>query len=338
MGWRVLIGEGSDQLVIDAHARFEWAVGKNINQQGSVESVNHTIVLEGSVVEASPALVADRFFLLSNEVDSKFNNVRVQLELDGSNKADLQPSNGFDGPHVTGFRSIPSDGNADSHWMYEMTIIFNSKVGAGGDTQKPEVYNLNTSLNIVKDNERTIRKIWKASATAADAGAAKAAIIGFKPASKNLREEVEVFPQEARATAIWVWEGLQEVFEEVEFTGGGSDYVVDPQAGKGKDAILHLAQRGAVIVTIRGVVRGFSKALSRPAPHFSESATLRRATARERRNDADPRIENAERGIWSLPFEEVWLSVGPTPNPNHQGQHNDIKFVPRVPADGSIGV
>ena len=339
MGWRVLIGEGSDQLIIDAHMRFEWSAQKSLNQQGSVESIVHVIQLEGSVVETTPALVADRFFLLSNEVDSKFNTVRIQLELDGVNKADLQPSNGFDGPHVTGFRSVPNDGNADSHWMYEMTIIFNSRTGSGGDTQEPDLFDLNTSLNVTKNHDRTFRKTWKASARSSNAGTAETQVRSFKPNSQDLTEEIEVFAQEARATAIWVWEGLQSVFEQVEFTGGLTDYVSDTQVGVGVDALLHLKQREPVVVVIRGFVRGFDRAtLTPPTLHFTESDTLREASGRSRRAGTNPEIENAERGIFRLPFEEVWISVGPTPPPTHAAQHEQIAFVPRVPADGKIGV
>ena len=340
MGWRVLIGEGADQAVIDAHASFEWNVSKNVNAQGSVESVFHIVNIGGSAVittGSTPALVADRFFALSNEVDSKFNAVRVQLELDGVNKADLKPSDGFDGPHVSAFRSIPDDGNADSHWRFEMTIIFNSRAGAG-ESQEDDLFELNTSLNVVKDHDRIIRKIWKASGKSSDASTARTSVLSFKPNSKDLREEVEIFPQEARATAIWVWEGLQEIFEEVNFSGGGSDYVADTQIGVGKDALLHRKQRDPVIVVIRGVVRGFTKSLRPPGKHFSESATMRQATGRENRAGTTVQIESAERGIFRLPFEEVWLSVGPTPEPNHVGPHSDIKFLPRVPADWKLGV
>lgn len=335
MGWSIEVGEGTTQLVVDAHAKFNLSIVKDVDDKGLVRAVDWIVDIEGSVVNSPASTVADDYVELTDEVATKFDRVRVVLKLDGTEKFVFDPSTGFFGPHVTDFASVDNDGSADSHWGYRMRIIFRAK----GDAQTENIQALAASLATTTNKDRVVRRVWKVDVKSVSGDAAEALAITFKPAHPDVDGEVEQFPLELRATGIWQWVALQRTDEEMTTTGGNRDFVADPQvgleAGAPKDARLHLMMREPLVVTIRGRRYGYDPNLSPPAPHYAQSATLVRATAREATRQM--RIADAAQGLYVLEYEEVWLSVGPTPPPNHGGQaHNVIEFDP-VPPEGKIG-
>lgn len=332
MGWVVKIGEGSSELQISADINFNLSWVKNLGEGGRVDSVDYVCSLEGNIVKSTAALVADDFVTYSKELTEKFSAARVKLDLDGTTKFDWQPSLAFSGPHVIEFRSVPDEGNGESNWLYAMTIFYKAKGGGGTE---PDLYEFQTSLSTMKDHNRVIRKIWKASGKAATHTAAKARILTYKPSGSDIQEEVGISPQEARAFAAWVWEALQETFCSVTYEGGGEDFVDDGQAGNNKDAVLHKKLRRAVTIKVDGYVLGYTLALKPPARHFQKSATMREVTAAPRIPAGSPEILDEKKGIYRLPFHEVWMSTGPTPAPVHAGGHNAITFR-QAPADGKI--
>lgn len=335
MGWTVTIGEGVDAVTIEESALFNINAQSVLNDKGEVDHVDVTIDIEGDVVESTAAGVATSTEALSDEVITKLTKRRVQVALDSTNYWDFTTANAAQGPHVVSFRTNSDEGSGDSHWRYGLTIFVRK---FGSLENQSGVYDLTTSLAITTVNGEIVRKVWRASARATSAAAALAKILTFKPAIENISEEVERFFEEARATGVWVWEprknsGILNYQEEVEIVGGGKDYVESMQAG-GDDPVLHVMRRRPVMVTIRGVVRGFEPSLMvPPPPHLSEDGGFVRLTGRERRYNIE--IETAERGIYRLRYEEMWLITEDiTPVINH-GTHNTITWA-NPPPDGAM--
>lgn len=343
MAQSIIVGEGGDAVTLSGPMlEFEVRAEQQYNAAGYVESVEWVIDVESDVVGAVASDVYDGVVDLSEEVVEKFNGRRVQIQLDGVTKFDLDPDDGWLGPLVQDFQTIREEGAGESHWRCSFTIIFRAKA----DNQPPDGYNLQSSITVEKDTEGApVRKTWMVSVQSKTTERALAIVESLRPPAERVQERIERHFQEARAAGVWIWdaenaEGYSRIFCSVEVAGGGGkDYVVDRQAGVDASPNLHRARRVPAIITIRGYsiskVRG---ALSAPPAHFSESETMRRLTDRETRYDTE--IHSVEKGEYRLDWEEVWMAVGATPSPNHHG-HEDIRFTRPLnaePPDGPMAV
>ncbi len=335
MAWTIEIGEGADLVTLDANAKFLLGFRATPNDGNQVDSIIYTLAVEGDIVGSSPSLVADAFVVLSELVTVNNAPTRIRILLDGTAKWDLRPEEGFTGPFVTSVAPIDAPGNAHSRWKYSLEAVFRSK-NVGGGSQNPEVYEFATTLSVAKDHDIVTRKVWTASAKGTSASAAKSFIRGFRPSGDDIKEEIkEGFTPDASAQAIWVWQAIQTTECEVTYEGGGRDYIEDRQAGKDKAPVLFLEQQSVKIIRVRGLVRGYTPALTAPPKHFADSATMREVTAAPR---SRPTIERAEDGTYVLRFEEVWKCTDPAdPQAVHQHDHNIIALDgSRVPDDGPI--
>jgi len=337
MGWEVIATSGATSLSLTERTKFDLRWQKNINDLGVVQHVDYTLEIEGDVRFDAPAgtpeQVADEFVNLSKEVTERFQQVTIELKLDGVRKFLWEPSAGFNGPHITHFASLAEDGNADSHWRFAMSVFFKGK----GDPDNNDLANLQLSLNVRTIRENIVRKIWKARGKAVDAGTALAAIREFRPNSKELDEDETEFFTEASASATWIWDALQDIAETVTIQRGFKDFVEDPQAGVGKSPVLHLRQRGATIVTIQGTKRNYGPDIVAPPKHFTENGSdTFEATARAPLSQV--RIDNAVLGIFALDYMEVWMFTGDVPPANHNGENHttEIKFSSNPPDDGKM--
>lgn len=336
--YSILIDTGSDQVTIDANAKFELGYRSTPNNKGQIQEVLYSLVVDGEILvsdtdeAARRAAISARFIELAALVTDRVSAVPVQVLRDGAVEHDWEPSAGFSGPFVVAFNSTQSPGNGSSKWSYHLEVAFRSK--PAGD-QQDNAYQVVKTLSVAKDNGRVIRKVWTVSAISTSATSARTFVMQFKPAGDEYEEEVKLDYPACQASAVWVWEALQEVFCEVSYEGGGRGYVQDPLAGLDVGPNLFVARKKATTVTVRGYVRGFKEALIAPAKHFNESDTLRQVTEAKRYK---VEIEDDKKGIYRLRFEEVWLSTAAgDPQPNHEKGHNLITLKASAePPDGAI--
>lgn len=339
MAWTITIDEGDDAIVIDEAASFGFKPQKNVNANGDIESVDWLINVEGVVCNAPPATIAARILELSDMVTEQFNAVRVLVELDGDTFMDLQPTEGFSGPHVIDFEALGQEegGAGQEQWRYRFVIAYKSK--ALQDDEDENIYELQTSISKTTKNGKVVRKVWKATAKSTSSAAALDSVLGFKPSEKYITHEQEEFPQDSRATSVWVWElesGAVKSWDcKVTYSGGRRGWIPVPQAGENADPIMFPKQRGPLIIEVVGTIISYEADIQRPAEHFSESDTLVRDTESER--SQEPAIHDPHKGEYVLHYHEVWQSFGPLPGfSNHSDGHNLIAGG-QAPGDGKAG-
>jgi hypothetical protein len=224
-------------------------------------------------------------------------------------------------------------------------------LSGGGGESGDAIINLRTSYRVTKENQKIIRKAWKAACQASSAATAESKVRGFAPAETNILEEVETFAQEAKAEGIWIWEATKKrlerplvVEEAVEISGGGADYVGGARAslagGVPPDPILHEKLRTEQLAVVSGVVRGYNREELVPPPaHWQETDTMKRAWARE--ITYAPAPVGGEQfnvtGLYELKYMEVWIATGGVPDPEH-GDHLDVILSDNsdVPPTGKI--
>lgn len=334
MGYSVVLGgtltlEGP-HLIVNMNSE------KRLNDRGDVEGVDWTVAIETDVVAATPALVAAGMVTLNNEVVQEHAAKGVEIKLDGTTIVNIQASTAFIGPFVTGFQTFSEDeGTGESHWRCAFTI-FSRQIASESS------YECSTSITVEKANGKIVRKTWTASCKSKTAAQALTHVMSFKPGEADIRERISRFFEEARAEAVWVWERRSEGSTlrhrcTVRYPEGGKDYVEDPVAGKGDGTgvppNLYLARKTAMVIEVTGVIISTDPDVKEPAPHFTSSETMRRATKREVPTDVE--IENEDRGEYKLTYHEVWLftGTGKPPKPKHENNHHLIK-VDSAPADG----
>lgn len=326
--WTAVIGS----TTIMENASFQLGIKAEPNNRNVVESLLNSLVIEGDVVAATPAAVADAFVTLSALASGQGGPVGVQLKLDGTVKFNWQPEDGFVGPFVVSFASVDDPGNGHGHWRYRIEILFRSKT----DEDSENAYELTATVSVTKDHDRVIRKVWTVAASARSLTAARNFVKAFKPAGNDFQQEDKDDFINARAMSVWVWEAVQQVQCSVVIEGGGREYEYDELAGEDTPPVLYLKTQSPKFIRVRGTVRGYNTDLKRPAKHFAESATLKDITAARR---FDVQIEDEKKGIYVLPFEEDWICTDAAdPAPNHEKGHNLIALdvVSKVPDNGHI--
>lgn len=327
--WTARFTGGATDITIASKAAFEVNVEKNFSKEDEVDSIDWSVRIRGEITGATPADVADGYIELHELVTQVTDPVRVRIALDGTDKFDLDPAEGFTGPHVISIRPVADEGAGHEHWTYELVIVYRGKPS----TSENDLYNFSASFTKVTVSGRIIRQVWRASGTAKTKGAAEAAVLAYKPSEKNVSEDLTVSPTESSASAVWVWEPLQRAICRVRRTGA-KDFAESGQIGVAAPPVLHRLTDRARIVTVGGTVFGRTEALTPPAAHFTESDNVQRVDARETDN-GDVYPSPAERGIYALDFQEVWLITGPIPAIKHDGNHHLINLEP-APAPGRI--
>jgi hypothetical protein len=329
------IGIGNNNLTLVADAIFNFAFSKNYNPLGVVESVDYVMTIEGRVVDSPAAAVAADFFALAAQVTAQVYPVDVVISLAGTPVFNMKQVTAFVGPHVTEFASLPDDGNADSHWRYRMTI----EAKMQPPQSQNSTYEFTTIFKRTKNNLRTIREVWEVTAKAKTYLDAHSAVMAFAPYDNGIVEDVSDSKTEASCRGVWVWEALQETECHVNIMGS-NDYeeVGQPQ---GNPQLFKKFSK-AYKVRIHGKVRGYNPTLTPPGPHLEENgSTIVRLSAMENQQGTTPEIEieNDKKGIYCLPFEEVWMVTDETPRPIHDNDHHLISLDSgnyRAPAPGAI--
>lgn len=340
MGWKVIIGDTPTSTTFDANIRFDLQTRVQDDENGVVNYIETFIEVEGDVVKGTAASVSSA--LVAIEALARVaTTTRVRLQLDSVDKFDYKTTECLASPRITFFKTIQEDGGGDSHWRYAFTIYI-KKAGGSGSGNSNTVTELNTSLQVVTEGTRVVRKIWKISCKAATAAAAYTFAQSFKPAGNNIHGELERFWQEARCAGGWIWDArrtddiIDIVEEPITYTRWGNDYLVSQQVGKpGKPApnpIVHQLASDATLATVRGYVLGYKNTISIPAAHWSESKDIIRWSAAEQTFNVQ--IEDLAKGTWRLPYMEVWIFLGEVPNPNHSNHKAPDIMTP--PGDGKM--
>lgn len=345
MAVRILIGESTTQLVLDTNVSFEISTDVSYNDNADPQRVDHFIEIEGEVVAATQEAVWDDLIEKFNQVSDPalMGPQRIQIELDGENKWDYPLGECVNSPVLTSFRAVREPGAGVSHWKFRITAKVVKKGDfEGGTTQ--EVYEVHTSLAVRSIGTTVIRKTWKVDVKAKTAAAAKSAALSYKPSSSDSIEgEVEVYPQDSRATGVWVWELRNDFWieETVEMTGGDvvheAEEVIGASSADLQPPLFHPRPLPALRVVVRGVVRGRDPGkLTAPKPHLKEGADTVRQKGLERRQGAAV-LESVERGMWKLEFEEIYDVAKRGVVTLDHSDHKVLKPV-TPPGDGRIGV
>jgi hypothetical protein len=344
MAVRILIGEDDNELVLDTNVAYELSSEITYSDNADAQRVEHVLEIEGEVVEADQGDLYDSMVALHDQVSASdyLGPQRIQIEQDGENKWDFDPANCINSPVLTSFRAIREPGAGVSHWKYRITAKVLKRGAFEGGNQNTEVFEVHTSIAVRSIGTTVVRKTWKAEAKAKTVGAAKAAVLGYKPGnSDSIEGEVEVYPQDSRATGVWVWELKNDFWieETVDITGGDEIYDAEERIGvSSKDQptpLFHPRPLPAMRIHVRGVVRGRDPSkLKAPAAHVKEGADVVRQKGLERRGSAV--LEDVQRGMWKLDFEEIYDCSKRSPPKLDHSDHKELKPI-SPPGDGVIG-
>jgi hypothetical protein len=319
--WTVDLGGLAE---ITEAAAFDISGEATYNENDQLEVIDYVCNITGELIADD---LAEAFVELLDLVKTT-EPIHVLIKRNGVTQFDWDPTEGFLGPHVVSFRSVPAKGNAHSHWQYQLVITFRGKP----DSNENDLYSFTTSFTRVKDKDRVIREVWRASGKAKTRLDAVNGVLAFKPSSKEVSEQITESSTESSAEAVWVWEAIQKIICKVRKTGA-RDYAESGQVGSEAFPVLHRLTNKARVVTISGVVRDYQRGISAPPAHLSESDQVVRVDSREANDEAA--IESPERGIYELPFMEVYLVTGEIPAINHAGKHHLIDLG-TAPAPGAI--
>ncbi len=345
MGYSIEIGEGLDKLTLDANIRFDLDSQLSQTSNGAADKTEIYLEIEGEIVEPSASDVVQRIIDFSEEVKTKVSPRRIRILLDNVEKFDFQPNEALGSPIVTRFRTFSDNDGGESHWRWAMSayILLSARAQDLGDS---DIVDLTTSLEVTKKNGQVIKKVWKAAARGKTAAIAETKVRSFQPAETIIKEIVETFAQEARATGVWIWEAQKDrnivaVIETVRLRDSGADYIADTQVGEpgvvpGPAPLLHLAARGPGECEITIVVKGPDPAALAPVPpHFQEGGGIVRVVARELKpTKPSPDDDFLRTGLYKIEYTEVWLSTEPFSDLDH-GDHANIVLI-QPPPDGNI--
>lgn len=331
-----------DSITLDAF-KFDWQPGALPTDNSLIEKQEIFIEASGVITGDTPQDVLDRASELAAAVENQATPQRVEIFLDGASWREYDPSTCINSPIVTRFQLLSDeDGSGESYWKWTMSIYVQLSGRGDGTT------GLRTSLEIVKENGQVTRKAWKAEATADSADSAEAVIRRFQPAETIIKEDVEKFFQESRATGLWLWEarvsgGVISIDERTEVTGQGAGYEFDRQVNDAGTAepVLHRKPLGGITITIKGTIRALrpgneAVTIELPSPHYKESPTCVRdfeaeATWPDALPDGD---EGIKHGIYRRDYMEVWKCTHDPGGANHEGHQVLTLITP--PADGTI--
>jgi hypothetical protein len=342
MGWKIVIGE-SPGTTIDASMRFNLQKRVVDDNQGSISYSETYVEVEGDVIASTPGTVASGVTTLYN-LAALENPSRVRIYLDGVVKFEWLPVNCQGSPRVILFKTVDEDGSGDSHWRYAMTIYIKqggdqSDSGGGGGG----ISDFSTNLTVTKEGDRVVRKVWEATANGSSISNALAAVNAVKPNGKFIKEDIRKSFQDGSVSGQWIWDArvaedlIQIVEDPIEYIRSGADFVVETTVGNPKTPplpVIHQAVQDAVIATVRGVVRGYDpKTMKVPAAHWTASSELIRWEAAE--TSYEIAVEDIVKGVYRLPYMEVWIGLNGFPDPKHDG-HGTVALA-TAPADGKIG-
>lgn len=338
--YKVQLGEGPDK-VFDQDISVDWTFQKGPrNDAGKVEFTEVFFRIRGEIIDSTAELVMDGVQDKITEIIDKLLPTRVRIDRNGTTEFDFTPGASLEGtPTVESFSTVPADGQGEGHWEFEMDIYVKLPGNLFGGAKK-----ITTNIETTKDRSgQVIQRIWRVSITHRTFQQALNLIPTFKPTG-DVQETIGEFPQEARATATWIWEFQQlqegakvlEVRERISLTNFGPDLVPDTQVseeGFPIPPILHEAVGVAGLLLIEGTTFSLEKGIAPPAPHYSGVEGITRVPRRER--TSFPVLTDPIRGIYSLDWQEAYLvTAGLIPAPTH-GDHFD-RVIVTPPAKGAI--
>jgi hypothetical protein len=346
MAWEIIIGDGGTAVTIDSDASFQISTLQNMKEDGSAQFFDTTINLVGSVVAATPSLVADGIVTL-RQLAREGSPVRIRLRQDGTDKWDFQPADFLGTPKVAEFLTIPDDGAGENHWPFQMRIFMREGLiegqGGSGGNQVGTVRMTMTE----KFHKAYVRKIWRISQTGTNLAAMKAFIQARKPPVRPLRELLTVDAQNNQVAAEWIWEASDgTVIEFVEsqplIRVGGDRYVIDKRVD-GADPVAHLARRDAATVKFSGIIRvvhrddGSAPEVKPPNRHLQPGPSIV-PSADDASTLGPPVCVDRKNGVFEIIWEENYLLLGDVQNALPSVDHGDHNkpFALKEPADGAF--
>lgn len=344
--YRILVDSGAG-LTLDENVSYDIDASKSRDAKGNVQFSEFFITVRGNSKKSPAEAIIDDIKLRTDEVTEEFLPKRIQIQIDDGagfvDKYDFQPGTSIEGtPVIESFRTVPETGTGESHWRYELGIYVKKPGNLEGNARK-----IRSSIELFTSVKgEIVEKVWRVLVEHRTSSQADSLARSFRPPSQDITQRRRVSPQDASAEYVWTWRARQKakgrkivsITEMIRVTGDGNDYVPDTQIradGKQKKPLLHLAVGQETIIVIEGLTISLDKKVKPPAQHFTESADLRRAGAREVKGKVE--VESIEDGTFRLRWMEVWIFVGAgaVPEPKH-GNHLDV-LIEIPPPDGKIG-
>lgn len=333
MAWRVLIGDGAGQVVINASTSFSESRVRQVNDSGATEYIDRTFTFVGDVEAATPALVADRIRVLAALTRGAAVRVRFQLNLVDVADYDLLPANHSIGPLIRVFDTLPDEGSGESHWPHKFEVFAREPgVVSGGGQTAPPTTEIRRSIVTEKYKKTIVRKLWRISVKAKSITDALTFVLARKPSASPLREIIERAKDEARVTAEWTWEAAKGSV--IEFSENPPEWIepaprVVVQRRVRKPVLFHAARREAGVLRFSGTIRALAKddgsapnlAAIVPTDHVAAGANVVKVATEGGRTPGAPVLIDAVQGVYELQWEQRYMYSGGTPAISH-GTHN----------------
>lgn len=333
MAWRILIGDGASQVIINASSSFNESRTRQLNDSGATEYIDRVFTVVGDVEAATPALVTARIRTLAALVRGAAVRVRFQQDLADVADYDLLPANHSVGPVVRVFDTLPDEGSGESHWPHRLEIFAREPgVVSGGGQTAPPTTEIRRSIIVEKYKRTIVRKLWRISVKAKTVSDALAFVLARKPSASPIREIVERAKDEARVTAEWTWEAAKGSV--IEFIENPPEWVepaprVVVQKRVRKPVLFHSARREAGALRFSGTIRALAKddgsapdlAGIIPTDHVAVGAGVVKVATEGGRTPGSAVLVDAVQGVYELQWEQRYLYSGSTPPISH-GTHN----------------
>lgn len=336
--WSVVLTSGGTSVTIDENGKFSFDAKKQLTENGKVEFVDVSLLIEGDVVESTPSDVQTAVDALYDMVATNHQVASVSVKLDGTEKWAFQAANCFGSPHVVRFRTLDTDGAGHSRWRYQLEVFARVR-----GNQFSGVYELTASVLTREEYGKVVRKVWRATCKSTTASSALQTVMKFKPgiSSDQLAvSEIEKFSQPAQATGLWVWEATRSAKvlryeEDIYYTPTKARYLAEEMPGNDEPPVAVKGRVPAGTARVVGTVIGLTKeGLEVPKPHWTHNGkTIIRQESEEKTYDS---TFNQRDRLWRLRYEESWLFfLDKVPPPRHVGHNDETVTLP--PADGLAG-
>jgi hypothetical protein len=343
MAWTTVINNG--EYTFERTTRFSIRDRAEIKQDNTTEFFESILELEGEIIGsgADPAADATAKFKTLRALMFRETPVRIEIKLGSSVEYSFDPANSVGTPKMRELVQIPTDG-ADhaSHIRYQASFYVRKPSLNNGNQQQP-LTNLERSITTVSEDDKVVRRVWRARATAKTLAAAKALVMGFRPRNlKGLVAELTENIDTNTFEAVWTWEknnntSLFTFSEDVEIKHSGHPWIEDPVVGEGNPPAFHKGRFRAGSIRIVRTLETEDPAiiLQEPPPHLSDSASAWRDRTQESPSHP-PVLVDPVKGRWVATFYEFyWFTSKKPPTLSHTG--HDTPFKEPAASNSSMG-
>jgi hypothetical protein len=343
MAYTTVINNG--EFTFDRTTRFSLRDRAEIKQDNSTEFFESLLELEGELigVGADPAADVTTRFKAIRALLFRETPLKIEIKRGSVSEYTFDPANFVGTPKMRELVQVPTDG-ADhaSHIRFQVSFYIR-KPSLNNGNQQQALTNLVRSVTTVSEDDKLIRKIWRAKATAKTLAAAKALVLSFKPRGykglvSELTEDIDTNTYEG----VWTWEknnnaALFTFSEDVLIQPSGHPWIESPVVGEGNPPAFHKGRfrAGSITITRTLETEDPNIILQEPPPHLTDSGSAWRDRTKEPPYHP-PVLVDPVKGRWVATFNEFyWFTSKKPPTLNHSG--HDTPFKEPAPGNGRIG-